>query len=268
MAFCKISIIFRSAVRSLLFFYDIELKKRLMARRFPEASFAGGAYADEDSSIGEGVETGDGAVVTSSKIGRRGRIGAGSRIHDSEAGDDTVLLDKVSLASVKIKGRSYIAPGARMQNCSIGRYCSIGPEVMAGMGFHPSRGFVSTYPAFFRKLNYGCTKSFVNEDLFDEVAPINIGNDVWIGARAVILDGVTIGNGAIVGAGAVVTRDVPDYAVVGGVPARLIRYRYEPADIEFLLKLAWWDRNEAWIIENARDFRDIETLKKRLAEAK
>ncbi len=247
----RIVLTFRAVVRSLLFFYDIELKKKLMAERFPKAAFQDGAYADDGSSIGKGVVVGNGTTVISSAIG-----------------DGTVLLDKVKLFSVKIKGRSYIAPRTQIQNCSIGRYCSIGPEVMAGMGTHPSRGFVSTYPAFFRKHNYGCTKSFVNEDLFEEIKEIRMGNDVWIGARATILDGVRIGNGAIVGAGAVVTKDVPDYAVVGGVPAKLIRYRFEDAEIEFLLKLAWWDRDEAWIIEHARDFHDIETLRKRLAQAK
>lgn len=241
---------------------------RVMERRFPGAVFRAGAVADRLSSIGKGADIGERAAIGSSAIGAGARVSSGVSMNNSHIGDDTVLLDNVSLSSVKINGRSYIAPGTRMQNCTIGRFCSIGPEVMAGMGFHPSRGFVSTYPAFFRKHNYGCTKSFVNEDLCEEVADIKIGNDVWIGARAVILDGVTIGNGAIVGAGAVVTKDVPDYAVVGGVPARLIRYRYEPAEIEFLLKLAWWDKDEAWIIKHARDFRDIETLKKRLAEAK
>lgn len=244
------------------------LLRRIMARRFPGVVFHAGAMADRLSSIGAGAVIGKRAAIGSSVIGAGTRIASDVSVNNSHIGDGTVLLDKIDLFSVKIKGRSYIAPSTQMQNCTIGRYCSIGPEVKAGMGFHPSRGFVSTYPAFYCKNNDGCTKSFVNEDLFEEIKDIRIGNDVWIGARAIILDGVTIGNGAIVGAGAVVTKDVPDYAVVGGVPAKLIRYRFEPADIEFLKKLAWWDRDEAWIIEHARDFRDIETLRKSSAQAK
>jgi virginiamycin A acetyltransferase len=70
---------------------------------------------------------------------------------------------------------------------------------------------------------------------------IVIGNDVWIGANAIILPGVTIGDGAIVAAGAVVSRDVPPYAIVGGVPAKILRYRYTEEQIKKLLKIAWWN---------------------------
>ena len=78
-------------------------------------------------------------------------------------------------------------------------------------------------------------------DAWDNKGDITLGNDVWIGYEAVILAGVTIGDGAIIGARAVVTRDVPPYAIVGGVPARLIRRRFDEATIESLLALQWWD---------------------------
>ncbi|MBI5643011.1 MAG: antibiotic acetyltransferase [Deltaproteobacteria bacterium] len=265
MRYSRLLLIIRAFKRSLLHFYEIELRKKVTARRFPGAVFEIGAYAEEGCSIGEGAVIGEGARVASSTVGRRVKVSSGSLVLNSVIEDDTVLLEKVTLASAKIRGRSYVAQSSQLQNCTIGKFCSIGPEVRAGMGKHPSRGFVSTYPAFFRKQNYGCLKSFVKEDLFEDLADIQIGNDVWIGARAVVLDGVRIGNGAIVGAGAVVTKDVPDYAVVGGVPARIIRYRFEPADLDFLLKLAWWDKDEAWIVDHARDFCDIETLKKKLS---
>ena len=71
--------------------------------------------------------------------------------------------------------------------------------------------------------------------------PCHIGNDVWIGRNAVIKDGVTVGDGAIIGTSAVVTKDVPPYAIVVGVPARIIRYRFSPEIIEALLELRWWD---------------------------
>ena len=87
----------------------------------------------------------------------------------------------------------------------------------------------------------------------DEALPpetITIGNDVWIGARAVIVSNVTIGHGAVVGAGAVVTRDVSPYAVVGGVPAKIIKMRFNPEQIEKLLEIAWWDWPEERIRSN------------------
>jgi acetyltransferase-like isoleucine patch superfamily enzyme len=78
---------------------------------------------------------------------------------------------------------------------------------------------------------------------------IVIGNDVWIATNAVIMKGITIGDGAVVGAGAIVNKDVPSYAIVAGVPARIIRYRFEPHIIEKLLEIKWWD----WPIEKIRD---------------
>ncbi|MNI40841.1 Chloramphenicol acetyltransferase [compost metagenome] len=85
---------------------------------------------------------------------------------------------------------------------------------------------------------------------------IVIGNDVWIGANAVILPGVTLGDGAVIGAGAVVTKDVPPYAIVGGVPAKVIRYRFTPEEIEVLLRIKWWEweieeiKSKAYLLKN------------------
>lgn len=253
----------RSAIRSFQFFYRIELKKNQMAKRFPNVKFNDGAYADENSSVGEGATLGEGALVTSSSVGHKVRVSSGSIIHASQIGDDTILLDKVNLSSVNIKGRSHLAPGTQMQNCSMGKYCTIGPEVMVGIDVLPSRGFA--YPASDK--TSGSQKSFVDEGHFEETKHIEIGNDVWIGTRAIILNGVKIGNGAIIDAGAVVTKDVPDYAEVRGVPAGLVRYRFDPADIEFLLKLAWWDKDEAWIIEHSHDFEDIEALRRAVLQS-
>ena len=91
-----------------------------------------------------------------------------------------------------------------------------------------------------------------------------IGNDVWVGRNATIISGVKIGNGAIIGAGAVVTKDVPDFAIVGGVPAKIIKYRYTPEQIDNLNRIAWWDWDEDKLIENKEDFyMDIEDFIKK-----
>ena len=84
-----------------------------------------------------------------------------------------------------------------------------------------------------------------------------IGNDVWIGEDVKILGGVTIGDGALVAAGAVVIRDVPPYTIVGGVPAKVIKSRFEPSQVEFLLKFQWWNKDEDWIKNNVEKFQDI-----------
>lgn len=165
---------------------------------------------------------------------------------------------QVSMSSVG--KRTYISYNSVINNTRIGRYCSVGPEVMAGLGRHPTKEFVSTYPAFYSTKNVGCLCTFVKENLYEENEQISIGHDVWIGARVIIIDGVKIGNGAIIGAGSVVTKDVPDYAITGGVPATAIRYRFMPDEIEFLLRLSWWNKDESWITEHVPYFQDIKLL--------
>lgn len=167
--------------------------------------------------------------------------------------DYNSLLGSASVAISAIGRFTYVA-GARISNARIGQFCSIGPEAtIGGLGRHPTH-WASTHPAFFSTHRQsGIT--FAESDHFDELPPVTIGNDVWIGARAVILDGVTVGDGAIVAAGAVVARDVPPYAIVGGVPARTIRYRFSQAVIDGFLRLRWWDWPEAELRRNAHLFR-------------
>lgn len=132
---------------------------------------------------------------------------------------------------------SYVN-AARLNNCTVGRYCSIGFQALVGMGDHPT-DLLSTYPAFYTASD-PCRLRWVAETLFDELKPVHIGSDVWIGARAVVIGGVSIGHGAIVAAGAVVTKDVPPYTIVGGTPARTIRTRFPQTVIDALLKIQWW----------------------------
>ena len=87
-----------------------------------------------------------------------------------------------------------------------------------------------------------------------------IGNDVWIGTRVMLLGAITIGDGAIIGAGSVVTKDVPPYAVVAGNPARVLHYRFPQEIINKLLEIKWWNHDEKWIREHAVMFRDINQL--------
>jgi acetyltransferase-like isoleucine patch superfamily enzyme len=142
---------------------------------------------------------------------------------------------------------------ARITRANIGAFCSIGPEVIiGGLGTHPTN-FVSTHPVFYSRLcQSGIT--FSSENLVEELKSVTVGNDVWIGARALILDGVTIGDGAIIAAGAVVTTDVPPYAIVGGVPAKIIRYRFSEDIISILLEWKWWELSEEILKCLAVDF--------------
>jgi acetyltransferase-like isoleucine patch superfamily enzyme len=99
---------------------------------------------------------------------------------------------------------------------------------------------ISTHPIFYSP-SWHSSISFVEKQYYEEFVQTIIGSDVWIGANVTILDGIKIGCGAIVAAGAAVTKDIPDYAIVGGVPAKIIKYRFSKEEIELLLSLKWWD---------------------------
>lgn len=123
-------------------------------------------------------------------------------------------------------------------NVEIGRYCSIAYGVNIGMFEHPVN-WLSTSTRQYMAGHVGEAR-FVSLRAFDANPRTYIGNDVWIGVGATLIDGVKIGDGAIVAAGAVVTKDVPPYAIVGGVPAKIIKYRFDSETIKHLLDLQWW----------------------------
>ena len=155
---------------------------------------------------GKAVDSGV-CISSDSLIDRKARVLSGSTINSSRIGSF-----------------SYIGRDCFVQNAAIGRYCSIASEVVIGPGRHPLDSF-STSPVFYRKRNVFGRKVVQEDADFEEYAPVIIGNDVWIGVRAVILDGVHIGDGAVIAAGAIVTRDVDPFTFVGGVPARVIGER-------------------------------------------
>ena len=140
---------------------------------------------------------------------------------------NNVVAKNAVVSGAYIGRNTYINPDSDLTNCKIGRFCSIGPGISVIADSHPSSVFVSTSPSFFStKRQNGQT--FVNQNKFEERLSVDgydiiIGNDVWIGTRAMLKGGITIGDGAIVAMGAVVTKDVPPNTLVGGVPAKIIR---------------------------------------------
>ena len=154
----------------------------------------------------------------------------------------------------------------------IGRYCSIGHKVTVLTGTHPSHRFVSTHPTFFslglkNGTTYVSTQKFKEKIYADENNKYGciIGNDVWIGYNATIMGGCTIGDGAIVAAGALVKENVEPYTIVAGQPAKVIGKRFEDEKIAFLMKIKWWDKPEAWIKSHADDFEDISKFERNIS---
>ncbi len=171
---------------------------------------------------------------------------------------------------------SYVGDNG-LVSADIGRFSSIGPNCSYINATHAYKApFVTTCPLFFSKSGNGNSqgKSFAQKQMIEEFRFYDkekeivnkIGNDCWIGANATLIGGVEIHDGAVVLAHSVVTKDVPPYAIVGGVPAKIIGYRYDEDTIDFLLKAKWWNNNLKWFSENCELLCNINKLKEYYGE--
>lgn len=177
-------------------------------------------------------------------------------------------------SSSHIGAYSYFADGRIGSMRSMGRFCSVAPGVKIGLGHHPT-DWLSTHPAFFDAMqnfsfwpeSRGFKTGLSRPAEVLKSAP-SIGNDVWIGANATILRGVTIGDGAVISAGSVVHKDVPPYTVVSGYPARPLKLRFDKEIVERLQKIQWWRFSLASLRGVPFDniLKAVEVLEKRLDE--
>ncbi|WP_289157773.1 CatB-related O-acetyltransferase [uncultured Muribaculum sp.] len=166
---------------------------------------------------------------------------------------------------------SYVASHSSLYG-KIGKFCSIASYVRCNNGRHPyTYPYVTTAPCFFSSTMFKHQNgwTFATKQKYAEFTYANdaekyaveIGNDCWIGEGAFLVGGIKIGDGAVVLAHAVVTKDVPPYAIVGGVPAKILKYRYTTDDIDFLLKIKWWNNPVHWFADNWEKLNDINQLK-------
>lgn len=183
------------------------------------------------------------------KLAGRNKIDANSAIYETEVGYGT-----------------FVAKGSEIGNSKIGNYSMVGFKAL--LGSHPIHTVASVHPALYsNRAQYGFT--YVQKSTYDEYRYVDenlkiniiIGNDVWATGSVQIVQGVTIGDGAVILAGAVVTKSIPPYAIAGGIPAKVLGFRFEKEDIDFLMELKWWDKGEIWIEEHAKYFEDIKYLK-------
>lgn len=168
-----------------------------------------------------------------------------------------VLFRNARLISCCLGHHSYVQENSALYNVEVGPFCSIAANVVIGLGNHPTH-LVSTSPVFYDSTQ-PLPEFFVSGTRENEILPrTTIGADVWIGDGARIMSGLVVGTGAVIAAGAVVVRDVEPYAIVGGIPAKILRYRF-PAEIrERLLATRWWERSDDWLREHAHTFEDME----------
>jgi len=184
----------------------------------------------------KGLRRARGAAIKNSKIGEGSVVEPGSAFIDSAMGR-----------------HSFCGYDCDIVGAEIGNFTSIANNVAIGGGRHPIE-WAGMSPVFYAGRDSVKAK-FSN---FERIPPKRayIGSDVWIGYRAIVMQGVTVGDGAVIGAGAIVTRDVLPYEIVAGAPARHIRYRFDEPMRSALLDSRWWDLDDAIIEQCASEIRD------------
>lgn len=184
-------------------------------------------------------------------------LGLGSTIRNTNFGFNNFIGENSYVINSSIGDYSYTNSNVIIRNTKIGKFCSIASGVKIVLGHHPTN-LISLHPTFYA--NNKPYETFSDKTYFKEYYEVDIGNDVWIGEDVIIPGGVTIGDGAIIGARALVTKDIEPYSIVGGVPAKHIRYRYDDAKVKILLDYKWWDKDRSWLKENFKKFHDSETF--------
>lgn len=194
-------------------------------------------------------------ISDTSKLYRNVCIKESSIYEYASIGDETSIISSIISSKCEIGRRnilinssigfaSYTADNTAIRNTEIGKYCSISWNVSIGGAQHPMES-PSTFDSYRYRKIFGT--DIVIDDYTDNLSKIrtSIGNDCWIGNGAIINGGLKLGHGCVIGCGSIVTHDVPDYAIVVGQPARILRFRFDEDIIECLLKTEWWnwDRN-------------------------
>lgn len=180
-----------------------------------------------------------------------------ANLRNAKLGRFSEIKERVQFWDAELGDYSYIERQSEVIYSVIGRFCAIASDVRLNALSHPIER-VSQH-----KITYRPNEYFVGAKLDKAFrdgrssAQVKIGHDVWVGHGAIVMPGVTIGHGAVIAAGAVVTNDVAPYAIVAGVPARFLKWRFEPRIAERIIALAWWDWNDATLSQAIPDMQTL-----------
>jgi phosphonate metabolism protein (transferase hexapeptide repeat family) len=185
------------------------------------------------------------------------QVDATAEIRESELGAWTAVGPRTTIAESKLGDYSYVMNDGNVIYSEIGKFCSIAAFARINPGNHPL-GRAALHHFTYRSRSYQLAEDD-DREFFEwrRSSKVTLGHDVWVGHGAVILPGVQIGSGAAIGAGAVVSKNVPPFAVVAGVPARVIRFRFEEDVREGLIELAWWNWPRERLAIALPDFRTL-----------
>lgn len=199
--------------------------------------------------------------LKNAKNRRKTQISPFAILTDTQVDKTTAIRPLVKMERATIGKCSSMGTMSAAYDCEIGNFCNIARECYIGGASHPL-DYVSTSVCFYLKENYNgiC----YNEHNYNWHTKTFIGNDVWIGIRTVVLGGVTISDGAVIGAGSIVTKDVGPYEIWAGNPARFIRKRFDDDTIEKLLQSKWWNWDDKELLESGYLFTDTKKFKEYL----
>lgn len=190
----------------------------------------------KDSIIAQSAQLYKDVKVVKSQVGEHCTIGDNSNILKSQLDKYVSINRNCVLDNVEMGFGSYINQNTTLKHVIIGKFCCISWNVTLYGGSSHNYSAPSMYTSYHWKHIFG---SSMQSDISKEKT--KIGNDVWIGNGAIVINGVTIGDGAIIGAGAVVTKDIPPYSIVAGVPAKVLRMRFDESTVKRLLNISWWN---------------------------
>lgn len=196
----------------------------------------------------------EGYSAAEKRLSEKPTIHKTSAVKNSSLGSWTDIGPRVQIAESTVGDYTYFAGDASAIYSEIGKYCSIASHVRINPGNHP-KWRVTQHHCTYRKVQYGFD-TVNDEDFFQwrREARVVIGHDVWLGHGAIVMPGIKIGTGAVVGSGAVVTKDIPPYGIAVGVPARVIKMRFDTDIVGKILKTEWWNWDREMMEERFKDF--------------